>query len=314
MRSISWSSCLTSSKQNLKRTDRNAQDYTMAKKELTVAERLELFVKEQAKRYGDVISYIPYPAEQGLSETSPAKQELSSPNLREAASPEPASVPKKKSEQPSLIAVTHHGFTELQDRLKIFHDEKWPSALTLTDLNALIQDCQKCRLGETRTKFVFGKGNPNAGVMVIGEAPGADEDMQGEPFVGRAGQLLTKMLEAIGFGREDVFIANMLKSRPPNNRDPKPDELEACEPYLWKQILLIKPKMILCMGRIAATSLLKGKETTLGKMRGNVYDFYGVKVMATYHPAALLRNPDWKRPAWEDLKQFRQLFDELNAQ
>jgi DNA polymerase len=148
--------------------------------------------------------------------------------------------------------------------------------------------------------------------MVIGEAPGADEDMQGEPFVGRAGQLLTKMLEAVNFKREDVFIANMLKSRPPNNRDPKPDELEACEPYLWKQIMLIKPKMILCMGRIAAVSLLKGKETTLAKIRGNVYDFYGVKVMATYHPAALLRNPDWKRPAWEDLQQFRKLYDELS--
>jgi DNA polymerase len=147
--------------------------------------------------------------------------------------------------------------------------------------------------------------------MVIGEAPGADEDMAGEPFIGRAGQLLTKMLEAVNFKREDVFIVNMLKSRPPNNRDPKPDEIEACEPYLWKQILLIKPKMILCLGRIAAVSLLKGKETVLGKMRGNVYEYYGIKVMATYHPAALLRNPDWKRPAWEDLQQFRKMYDEM---
>ena len=271
----------------------------MAEKELTLAEKLEIFAKEQAKRYGDVISYVPYPSDASPAVAAPI-------NTSEE-------MPKKKS-APSVaeeISITHHGFAELQDKLKVFENEKWASSTSLADLEALIQDCQKCRLGETRNKLVFGKGSPTAGVMVIGEAPGADEDMQGEPFVGRAGQLLTKMLEAINFSRDEVFIANMLKSRPPNNRDPKPDELEACEPYLWKQILLIKPKMILCMGRIAAVSLLKNKETALGKMRGNVYDFYGVKVMATYHPAALLRNPDWKRPAWEDLQQFRKLYDEL---
>jgi DNA polymerase len=274
----------------------------MTQQELTLAEKLELFAKEQAKRYGDIISYVP----------------ASIPDTATAASPTLTStteeMPRKKASPAANdeIVVTHHGFSELQEKLKIFQQEKWAASTSLADLEALIQDCHKCRLGETRNKLVFGKGDPNAGVMVIGEAPGADEDMQGEPFVGRAGQLLTKMLEAINFSRDEVFIANMLKSRPPNNRDPKPDELEACEPYLWKQILLIKPKMILCMGRIAAVSLLKNKETALGKMRGNVYDFYGVKVMATYHPAALLRNPDWKRPAWEDLQQFRKLYDELS--
>jgi uracil-DNA glycosylase len=280
----------------------------MTKKELTLAEKLEIFAKEQAKRYGDIISYVPYP-----SETAPAATTMA------AVAAEPSTLteemPRKKAatvEAPSEITITHHGFSELQEKLKVFQAESWAQSTTLADLEAIIQDCHKCRLWETRNKLVFGKGNPNAGVMVIGEAPGADEDIQGEPFVGRAGQLLTKMLEAVNFKREDVFIANMLKSRPPNNRDPKPDELEACEPYLWKQIMLIKPKMILCMGRIAAVSLLKGKETTLAKIRGNVYDFYGVKVMATYHPAALLRNPDWKRPAWEDLQQFRKLYDELS--
>lgn len=279
----------------------------MTKKELTLADKLEIFAKEQAKRYGDIISYVPYPSETPTAAPMAAVA---------AESPTPTEeMPRKKAavtEAPQEITITHHGFSELQEKLKVFQSEPWAQSTTLADLEAIIQDCHKCRLWETRNKLVFGKGNPNAGVMVIGEAPGADEDMSGEPFVGRAGQLLTKMLEAVNFKREDVFIANMLKSRPPNNRDPKPDELEACEPYLWKQIMLIKPKMILCMGRIAAVSLLKGKETTLAKIRGNVYDFYGVKVMATYHPAALLRNPDWKRPAWEDLQQFRKLYDELS--
>jgi uracil-DNA glycosylase len=275
----------------------------MSKKELSVAERLELFVKEQAQKYGDVISYVPFSTESSIEFSS------SAPEVATAFE----EMPRKKVPESPIIEVTHHGFAELQEKLKIFSGEPWQSASTLADLEALIQDCHKCRLGDTRNKLVFGKGSPTADVLVLGEAPGADEDMQGEPFVGRAGQLLTKMLQAINFERDQVFIANILKSRPPNNRDPKPDEVEACEPYLWKQILLIKPKMILCMGRVAATSLLKGKETALGKMRGNVYDFYGVKVMATYHPAALLRNPDWKRPAWEDLQQFRKLYDEMIA-
>ncbi len=280
----------------------------MAQKELTLAEKLEMFAKEQASRYGDVISYVPYPSET----SAPAE-----PMIAVATEPSTTTeeMPRKKAAAADVateITITHHGYSELQEKLKVFQSEPWAQTTTLADLEAIIQDCHKCRLWETRNKLVFGKGNSNAGVMVIGEAPGADEDLHGEPFVGRAGQLLTKMLEAVNFKREDVFIANMLKSRPPNNRDPKPDELEACEPYLWQQIMLIKPKMILCMGRIAAISLLKSKETTLARIRGKVYDFYGVKVMATYHPAALLRNPDWKRPAWEDLQQFRKLYDELS--
>jgi DNA polymerase len=147
--------------------------------------------------------------------------------------------------------------------------------------------------------------------MVIGEAPGKDEDEQGEPFVGRAGQLLNKMLIAINFPREEVFIANILKSRPPGNRDPKPEEVAACEPYLFKQIEIIKPKMILCVGRIAGSNLLKLESESLAKMRGQVFDFMNAKVMVTYHPAALLRNPNWKVGAWEDLQKFRKLYDEI---
>ena len=188
---------------------------------------------------------------------------------------------------------------------------RWEDAKDLETLRLAISNCTKCDLYKTRTNFVFGIGNPNAKVMVIGEAPGAEEDAKGEPFVERGGQLLNKMLLAIGFPREEVFIANILKSRPPGNRDPQPAEVAMCEPYLHKQIDIIKPKLIICMGRIAGTNLLKNGIDTLAKMRGNVYDFRGAKVMVTYHPAALLRNPNWKAPALENLQQFRRLYDEL---
>lgn len=184
---------------------------------------------------------------------------------------------------------------------------------TLDSFQNSIKNCQKCPLGKTRTNFVFGTGNPNADVMIIGEAPGAEEDKQGIPFVGRAGKLLTDILKAINFEREDVYIANILKCRPPNNRNPLPAEMSECTPYLYKQIDLIKPKIILCLGLVAANSLLDQK-LSLTKMRGNVYEIQGIKTMVTYHPAALLRNPNWKRGCWEDVQKFRKLFDTLNKQ
>jgi DNA polymerase len=193
-----------------------------------------------------------------------------------------------------------------------YPNEPWVAASSLADLNNQICGCLKCPLGNTRTNFVFGVGNPNADVVVIGEAPGADEDAQGEPFVGRAGQLLNKILEAIKFKREEVFICNILKCRPPNNRDPLPEEIEMCEPYLWKQLEIIKPKMILCLGRIAGQSLLKTNDT-LTSLRGKFFDYRGIKLMVTYHPAALLRNPNWKKPAWEDVQLFRKTYDELRS-
>jgi DNA polymerase len=190
--------------------------------------------------------------------------------------------------------------------------EPWTELQDLGQLNSAICMCQKCSLGATRTKFVFGVGNPNADLVLVGEAPGADEDQQGEPFVGRAGQLLNKILEAINFKRDEVFICNILKCRPPNNRDPLPEEVASCEPYLWKQLELIRPKLILCLGRIAAQVLLKTNDS-LSSMRGKVHDYRGIRLMVTYHPAALLRNPNWKRPAWEDVQQVRKLYDELTA-
>ena len=186
---------------------------------------------------------------------------------------------------------------------------EWSDLKTLNELNSKICNCLKCTLGHTRTNFVFGVGNPKSRVMFIGEAPGADEDSQGEPFVGRAGQLLNKILTAIEMKREDVFICNILKCRPPENRDPLAGEMETCTPYLDKPIDLIKPQFIVCLGRIAAQWLLKTNDS-LTKMREKVHEYKGAKLIITYHPAALLRNPNWKLPAWEDMKLLKKLYDE----
>ena len=188
--------------------------------------------------------------------------------------------------------------------------ENWEQTESLEELDKLICNCQKCSLGETRNKFVFGTGNPNADAMCIGEGPGADEDAQGLPFVGRAGRLLTDILKAINFERDEVYIANVVKCRPPGNRTPLPVEMDTCLPYLKKQIELIKPKVILCLGLTAAQAILK-KRDSLTNMRGKIFDFENAKVMVTYHPAALLRNPNWKRGCWEDVQKFRKLHDEL---
>jgi uracil-DNA glycosylase len=190
--------------------------------------------------------------------------------------------------------------------------EEFEKTTSLQELNSKICNCQKCSLGKTRTKFVFGVGNPNADAMLVGEAPGHDEDLQGEPFVGRAGKLLDNILKAVNFTREEVYIANILKCRPPNNRDPLPGEMETCIPYLHKQIALVKPKVILCLGRVAANGLLE-KKLSLGQLREADYEINGIKVMVTYHPAALLRNPNWKRGCWEDVQKFRKYYDEITA-
>src|SRR6059036_3086862 len=172
-------------------------------------------------------------------------------------------------------------------------------------------DCSRCKLHTLgRTQVVFGVGNPNADLMFVGEAPGADEDIQGEPFVGRAGQLLTKIIEAIGLKREDVYIANVIKCRPPGNRNPEPDEVETCEPFLFQQIDIIKPKVIVALGKFGAQTLLRTLDP-ISRLRGRVYDFRGVKLVPTFHPAYLLRNPSSKREVWEDMKLVRKLLSEI---
>jgi DNA polymerase len=186
--------------------------------------------------------------------------------------------------------------------------EEWEKAASLNEFEKLISNCIKCRLHQGRNKFVFGTGNPNADVLVIGEGPGAEEDKQGLPFVGRAGKLLTDMLKAIKFERREVYIGNVVKCRPPENRTPLPNEMETCMPYLKKQVELIKPKLILCLGLTAAKGLLKKRES-LGELRKSIFDYEGAKVIVTYHPAALLRNPHWKKDCWEDLKKFKKLYN-----
>lgn len=184
---------------------------------------------------------------------------------------------------------------------------------TLEELKELCGQAEELKTDLEGTNLVFGVGNPEADLMLIGEAPGEEEDRQGEPFVGAAGQLLNKILGAIDFKRNDVYIANILKHRPPNNRNPKPEERQRSLPFLLRQIDLISPKLILCLGKVAAQTLLDSDES-LGRMRGKFHPFReNYELLATYHPAALLRHEKWKRPAWEDVQMIRKRYDELGC-
>jgi uracil-DNA glycosylase len=184
------------------------------------------------------------------------------------------------------------------------------AADALAAVRADIGDCTRCKLHtQGRRQIVFGVGNPDADLMFVGEAPGADEDIQGIPFVGRAGQLLTKIIEAIGLKREDVYIANVIKCRPPGNRNPEPDEVETCEPFLFQQIDIIKPKVIVALGKFGAQTLLRTLDP-ISRLRGRVYNFRGAKLVPTFHPAYILRNPSSKREVWEDMKLVRTLLSE----
>ncbi len=180
----------------------------------------------------------------------------------------------------------------------------------LTYLRAEMGDCQRCKLAKTRHKIVFGTGNPEANLMFVGEAPGGDEDREGEPFVGAAGQLLTKMIQAMGYDRREVYICNVLKCRPPNNRNPEPDEVSACEQFLRKQIAIVQPRVIVALGKFAA-HFLCGETTPITRLRGNLRTFHEIPVMPTYHPAFLLRDASRKAEAWADLKQVMALLANL---
>lgn len=182
----------------------------------------------------------------------------------------------------------------------------------LSDLAAEASGCVRCELSASRNSVVFGSGSPQADLMFIGEAPGAEEDRQGLPFVGRAGELLTRILKAIDRTRDEVYIANIIKCRPPGNRDPRPDEVTACRGYLERQIDLIAPQVIVLLGRVAAQTLL-GNDLPLGRMRGQWYRVRGVETRVTYHPAALLRNASYKRPTWEDMQVVRDRLAELGS-
>ena len=188
--------------------------------------------------------------------------------------------------------------------------QKIQQCTTLEELKALCAEAEELKTDLKGTNLVFGVGNPNADLMIVGEAPGYNEDQQGEPFVGQAGQLLDKIMGAINFKREEIYIANILKHRPPDNRDPEPEERQRSLPYLLRQIEIIDPKLILCVGRISATTLLD-KETSLGNLRNTFHEFHGRELMVTYHPAALLYNQKYKRPTWEDVQKLRKRYDEL---
>ncbi|HLE70311.1 MAG TPA: uracil-DNA glycosylase [Vicinamibacteria bacterium] len=176
-------------------------------------------------------------------------------------------------------------------------------------MRADLGECTRCRLFEKRTTIVFGVGNPKAELMFIGEGPGQEEDRQGIPFVGAAGQLLTKIIQAIDLTREQVYIANVVKCRPPNNREPEPDEVEACRPFLDRQIDAVRPKVICALGRVSALNLLRTDEG-ITRLRGRIFSYRGCKLVPTYHPAFLLRNPGKKRECWDDMKLIRKLLAE----
>ena len=173
-----------------------------------------------------------------------------------------------------------------------------------------IKDCTNCRVHQGRNKFVFGVGNPNALVMFVGEGPGRDEDLQGQPFVGLAGQLLTKIIQAIQLSRQEVYITNIIKCRPPGNRNPEPDEISACEPFLVKQLEAIRPKLICALGTFAAQTLLKTEEK-ISSLRGRFHPYRGISLMPTYHPAFLLRNANHKRDVWEDMKKIKMEYEQF---
>ena len=203
----------------------------------------------------------------------------------------------------TTVAAVEPAIVAVPGVVPLFQDQ----AAALLSVRTTIGDCTRCKLHTLgRRQIVFGVGNPDADLMFVGEAPGADEDEQGVPFVGRAGQLLTKIIEAIGLQRDDVYIANVIKCRPPQNRNPEPDEIETCEPFLFNQIDVIKPRVIVALGKFGAQTLLHTEEP-ISRLRGRLFDYRGAKLIPTFHPAYLLRNPSSKREVWEDMKLVRSL-------
>ncbi|MHC4266863.1 MAG: uracil-DNA glycosylase [Planctomycetota bacterium] len=207
-------------------------------------------------------------------------------------------------EKNNMVSINDEVGAEQPDSINNPELSKAEKVEELKKLEEQVKKCTKCELCNDRTNVVFGTGNPDADLMFVGEAPGYYEDVQGEPFVGRAGQLLTKIIESIDLARSDVYIANILKCRPPGNRNPNPNEIVLCSPHLIKQIEIIRPKIICALGTFAAQTLLETKEP-IGKLRGKFFEYQGTKFLATYHPAYLLRNPNDKKKVWADIKKVR---------
>jgi DNA polymerase len=253
------------------------------------------------KIINDVRNLLEYYRLMGVKEIPAAKKrEANKQRSQEAEKPE---VRSQKSEARGQRSEVISRKPEVRSQKPASSEEK------LKKLREEIGECRLCRLHKGRTHLVFGAGNPNAKLMFIGEGPGRDEDLKGEPFVGRAGQLLTKIIQAMGFKRSDVYIANIVKCRPPENRNPEPDEIETCAPFLLKQIEIIKPKAIICLGKFAAQTMLETLEP-ITRLRGKMGEFKGIPVMPTYHPAYLLRNPGAKKIVWEDVKRVMKILKE----
>lgn len=273
------------------------------------------FIKRERELYGD-FSLDPSTEHSGNEENEQSDSQ------KKAATPSNTSVPEPSQQTSTTPSTSSQNDDSFNSQEGLFNQDDSKEVYyqidkcnTLEELEALCLKADVLRTDLEDTQLVFGVGNPNADLMIIGEAPGAEEDKQGEPFVGKAGQLLNKILDAINFKREDVYIANILKHRPPNNRNPKPEERERSLPFLQRQIDLINPKLILSLGKVSAQTLLDKKNASLSSMRGKFHKFRGkYELLATYHPAALLRHAKWKRPTWEDVQLLRKRYDELGGQ
>jgi DNA polymerase len=288
----------------------------MAESENDLISRTIRFLNQQKEMYGDFsvsvddqISETKVPEEVA---TESQKHENISEDIEVATNAQKDEHIEENVEADTSVSVeevkTEYQTEEIKPELS--EAELIAQCSTLEELKALCEKTEALKTDLEGTNLVFGVGNPNADLMIIGEAPGFNEDKQGEPFVGEAGQLLDKIMAAINFKREDIYIANILKHRPPENRDPKVEERANSLPYLLKQIELVDPKLILCVGRVSGTTLL-GKDDSLKNMRSKFHEFNGRELMVTYHPAALLRNKQWKRPTWEDVQKLRERYDEI---
>jgi DNA polymerase len=254
-------------------------------------------MKGKRRLEGEVLDHLKFYQDLGvewIKAPSGKTKKRSAPPSASAISPVP--VPKSATVAKATPPIVH-SFAGLLDPLPSIKE-------SLEDVRKELLSCRRCKLAPSRKNVVFGSGNPQAELMFVGEAPGAEEDEQGLPFVGRAGQLLTKIIEAINMRREDVFICNILKCRPPGNRNPETDEIACCEPFLFRQIAVIQPKVICALGTFGAQTLLRTKEP-ISRLRGRLLDYKGLKLMATFHPAYLLRNPNEKRKVWEDVQIVR---------
>jgi uracil-DNA glycosylase len=254
-------------------------------------------MSDKKRLEGEILDHLKFYKGLGVDwiKTPSAKNGIGTPRV---------SAPKINPKAPApKIAPKTKTFSSMEEPLPSGHE-------SLDAIRDDLKNCRRCKLSSGRKNIVFGAGNPRAELMFVGEAPGADEDEQGLPFVGRAGQLLTKIIEAIDMRREDVFICNILKCRPPGNRNPETDEIASCEPFLFRQIAAVKPKVICALGTFSAQTLLRTTEP-ISRLRGQLLDYKGIKLMATFHPAYLLRNPNEKRKVWEDVQIVRDYLKQL---